>query len=80
MMFAVITPTVLAVVDQSNSCTLIARFCLTAVVFCVGSYDLVICYYIALRNLQSCMPEMMTMLCNTQRLFISQGKVATLIR
>ena len=35
IVFAAITATVLAVVDKSNSCTLIGRFCLTAVVFTV---------------------------------------------
>jgi len=40
IMFAAVTATVLAVVDQANSCMLIGRFCLTAA--CVGSYDFVI--------------------------------------
>ena len=36
IVFAATTATVVAVVDQSNSCTLIGRFCLTAVVLALA--------------------------------------------
>jgi len=48
IVFAAITATFLAVVDQSNSCTLIGWFGLIAVV----SYDFVLCNALRLSNSQ----------------------------
>ena len=48
ILFSAITATFLAVVDQSNSCTLIGRFGLIAVV----SYDFVLCNIWRLSNSQ----------------------------
>jgi len=48
VVFAAITATCLAVIDQSNSCILIGRFGLIAIV----SYDFVLCNTLRLSNLQ----------------------------
>ena len=46
IVFAAITATFLAVIDQSNSCTLIGRFGLIAVL----SYDFVLCNTLRVSN------------------------------